>query len=585
VLASRYVAQWKPSVALANLRQILETLDSEKFPFKNLSKPEKELVWTLASSLISLISSLSEAQNEINQAISNRFTISQFLIGAVTKGEAPDYIVLEVFNCMAILLEDNKALAQQVKEREEIFLDYLIIVKQETDNKDYADMKGVGACQVLHNLFNSLTWYDHNTPEQGASDAGLIPTLVRAMNQTKIRTTILKNGDSKHSSPDQVIQLALELTAAIATSLQDALEHASQPKNGKKEGQFAGIVKKEEEFEGFDDTEMTNEASEVKDEEDLVDLDAPEYENGEMNEEEIADDMELVVGEGSGDDETTNETATLDLLIKTAAPQIISLLLQNNGNRSHALSALNNIAWAVSVIDFSEQPLKKDHYLESIYVLWVPVAQRIWDQIVSPFLASNSADIGLASVITSIAWALSRCVKGDINIQPGEQRKLMALHHSSKVMIGEREEELANAVDDGDDPFQSLGVKCIGALGSLALHPASIDLNSDIGIFLLTLLSGLPDVVPAEAVEALNQIFEIYGDENYAFDEPVFWGNDFCRRLEGIQPKLKMKAKSIDKRLLPELRDQVDEAVHNLHRFLSYKRRSKAADTLHLAMR
>jgi hypothetical protein len=48
---------------------------------------------------------------------------------------------------------------------------------------------------------------------------------------------------------------------------------------------------------------------------------------------------------------------------------------------------------------------------------------------------------------------------------------------------------------------------------------------------------------------------------------------------------LKMKAKSIDKRLFPELRDQVDEAVHNLHRFLSYKRRSKAAGTLHLAMR
>jgi len=113
--------KWKPSVALANLRQILETLDSEKVPFQGpLKTGEGACLDPGQFPNQPSISSLSEAQNEINQAISNRFTISQFLIGAVTKGGAPDYIVLEVFNCMAILLEDNKALAQQVKEREEI---------------------------------------------------------------------------------------------------------------------------------------------------------------------------------------------------------------------------------------------------------------------------------------------------------------------------------------------------------------------------------------------------------------------------------------------------------------------------------
>ncbi len=46
------------------------------------------------------------------------------------------------------------------------------------------------------------------------------------------------------------------------------------------------------------------------------------------------------------------------------------------------------------------------------------------------------------------------------------------------------------------------------------------------GVFLVSALSGLPQTPAAEAVEALNQLFDVYGDENAPCDK-VFWADDF----------------------------------------------------------
>lgn len=197
------------------------------------------------------------------------------------------------------------------------------------------------------------------------------------------------------------------------------------------------------------------------------------------------------------------------------------------------------------------------------------MAQTIWSATVSPVLASDTADIELASTITSLAWALSRSVHGVIKLKPEEPRKFMALYQASKNM----EEPQVNTKDS--DVFQGLGVKCIGVLGSLAVDPAPVELNREIGVFLVTTLAALPETPAADTVEALNQIFDIYSDKSYAFDEPVFWGNGFYKHLEDILPKARKMAKSIDKRKFEELRARADEAVLNFGRFLKYKKTEK----------
>lgn len=484
--------------------------------------------------------------------------VINFLFGLLVFDGTPNLVQHEVLSCLIALTEDNEVLGKQI-------IDHADWLKLLVKIKDSGLSTSVAACGVLHNLFVVMQWFDHNTPMEGASDAMLIPTLVQSMERSAVNGT---NGHTQSSSPDQILQLALEITASIATSLQEALEHGS--KHEKSFEGFQDEVKPDNEEAGGMDQDNEDVDEEDKDEE-------AEDDNGEMNDDEIDADMELVTGDGPDDDDGPTDEVTLDALVRSAAP-IILLLAQSNPAtnadiiQNCAFSALNNIAWTISSIDFSTGHLK------SLQNFWASFAQKIWDDVVTPVLASNTADIELASAITSLAWAVSRSVKGEINIQAGEQRKFMALYQASKGLKHTEAEASGAKKDDEDtDAFQGLGVKCIGVLGSLALDPAPVDLNREIGVFLLTILSSLPDAAPADTVETLNQLFDIYADKSFAFDESVFWGNNFYKHLEDIQPKAKKMVKSIDKRKFGELRSRADEAILNLGRFLVYKRKERNA--------
>lgn len=501
--------------------------------------------------MVSLIASLSEAQEEIVVAISKLSTITNFLFGLLSFESTPTEVLNEVLSCLAAITEDNKPLVEKVAKN----TDWLKLLDQ---IKDSGDLKSVAACGVLHNIFISLQWFDHNTPIEGASDAALLPALIKALD-TPTKTNGTNGASASYSSPDQVLQLALEITASIATSLQEALEHGS-----KHEKPFEGFDEPTEDIIGEDD--IMDEGSESDEGEDEDD------EEHEMTQEEIEADMELVTGDGPEGEDDGSKELTLDRLVRDAAPKILSIASNPDSPvQSSAISALNNIAWTIGSIDFSSG------HLGSLQNFWTSLSQQVWAQIVSPVLASNTADIELASAITSLAWAVARSVKGVINIQPEEQRKFMALYQASKGLnTGETNGDNKSA-NEQIDSFQSLGVKSIGVLGCLALDPAPVDLNREIGVFLVTVLSSLPETPAADAVEALNQLFDIYADKSFAFDEPVFWSNGFYKHLEEILPKAKKMAKSIDKRNFEELRARSDEAVLNLDRFLNYKRKEKAS--------
>ncbi|KAF4636170.1 hypothetical protein G7Y89_g1920 [Cudoniella acicularis] len=531
------------------VKTIIQTIESQDVPFTKLPKPQQSLAWGLTSSIVSLISSLSEAQDEIVEAISKLSTITNFLFGLLSFDSTPNDVQNEVLSCLMALTEDNKPLIQQITEKD-AWLKKLMTLKA-------SGVLAVPACGVLHNIFTAMGWSDHNMPFEGVSDAALISTLVTSLEIDRSHNGT--NGNASYSSPDQILQLALEITASIATSLQEALEHSH-----------------EKAFEGFDDP--PEDLDEIDADED-INIDGEEGDeegDHEMNDEDIEADMDLVTGGGPEDDDSTGEEPTLDLLVRNAAPKILALALPDGsgseGIKNAALSTLNNIAWTVSSIDFSTG------HLDSLKKFWSSLAQQTWDQIISLVLASNTADIELASTVTSLAWAISRSVQGKITLKPEEPQKFMALYQASKTLPPTSTGDSKKT--DTEDAFQSLGVKSIGVLGSLALSPAPIPLNRQIGVFLLTILSALPETPAADTVEALNQLFDIYADSSYAFDEPVFWGDDFYKHLEDIAPKAKKMAKSIDKRKHEELRARADEAVLNLGRFLRYKKGEKEKSNL-----
>jgi hypothetical protein len=449
------------------------------------------------------------------------------------------------------ITEDNQVLAKQIADNESWLKGLMQL-------REHGGPRAVASCAVLHNIFAALEWFDHNTPMDGASDAMLVPALVQCMNQAEGQDSY-SNGSS-HSSPDKVLQMALEITASIATSLQEALEHA-----GKHEEEFEGFEDKADGDGDGDDTMMTDDINDDESEDGGEREDEGEESGSEdeITQEEMEADMNLVTGIDHGsDDDTDGVQPTLDSLIRLAAPYILKLITTTTDAaiKDNAISALNNIAWTISSIDFTDS---NSH----LYNLWAPLAQEIWSKAISPVLASNTADIELAASITSLAWAIARSVSGKISLAPGEHQKFMALYQASKIL------------DDGDsaegsDAFQGLGVKCIGVLGRLALDPAPLALNREVGVFLLTVLAALPDAKTADVVEVLNQIFDIYADKAFACDE-VFWNNNFYKHLEELKPKVAKAAKVVDKRKETELRLRADEAVLNLGRFLAYKRKER----------
>ncbi|KAJ9423810.1 hypothetical protein QL093DRAFT_2563186 [Fusarium oxysporum] len=506
------------------------------------SKPEQATILSIASSLISLLTALAEAQDDILEAISRNTTISRFLL-LLTSDElasSPDIVSLrsDALACLMILCEDNEELSDKVVNSKEYRTYGTLLSLRKTANSD-----GILACGVLHNLFSSL---DGQDIALGADNSLLIPTLSQALKTFEPGQMTDAVG---WANPVEYQQLALEILASIGTTLNTSAE--AEPH-------------KEEKPEVKDDEEMGDADEEISDGEE----EGGEEDDDEMDDDELEADMEMVTGaDRNEEDSNIDDLPILKTLIDNALPELIRIASLSPTDdvslrlQGHALSALNNIAWSVSLIDFS------DLHNAPIQNAWDPVGRALWTQVIAPILATDTADIDLATHVTSLAWGVARSLRGRPNTPfADEHRRFIALYQATKG---------SPAAQNLEDPFQSLSVKCIGVLGQLALDPAPIDRNHDIGTFLITLLAGLPETPTADAVEALNQVFDIYADESYSYDKEVFWNNNFLKHLDETVPKVRTMIKSIDKRANSELRLRADEAVLNLNRFLTYKRKNK----------
>jgi len=71
--------------------------------------------------------------------------------------------------------------------------------------------------------------------------------------------------------------------------------------------------------------------------------------------------------------------------------------------------------------------------------------------------------------------------------------------------------------------------------------------------------------------EALNAIYDAYGDKSYDYDGPVFVNGNYLTKLKQSYPIVQRSTKSIDRRKKRELRDRADEALYNLRAFIQYK--------------
>lgn len=475
----------------------------------------------------------------------------------------PYDVLIENLSCLMTLAEDN------LKASQLIVGDASNCFRQLTKLSALDGPTGVHACGVLHTIYSALSWHDGSPGLDGATDAAIIPSLSAFLRKSRQdqKTYVVAGADTV------AVTLALEILASIATDLQDSMT------KGK------GI---QEKWNGIDDAAAkANDSVEDEDmekasgdeDDDVSGVEAEgteeEYEDMEMDDDAIDADMDLVTGpdDGPEDDAALEDVPTLRAFIQLAIPQLLRLgnyapnTTEAIAIQAEAISALNNIAWTLSCFDYSEPGTA------GILRAWTPIATRIWSKIIGPTLVLDTADVNLASLITSMAWAVSRTLQGSTPVIGDEPMKFMSLYQASKGLSPEVAEEAAKGGDV--DPFQGLGVKCIGVLGQLAQDPCPIKINRQVGVFFITVLNALPDTRPADVVEALNQLMELYSDESLPCDKEVFWGDDFVKHLETILPKVRAMVKSIDRRgSTSELRIRADEALANLSRFIQYKKKS-----------
>ncbi|KAK0620383.1 hypothetical protein B0T14DRAFT_521291 [Immersiella caudata] len=547
-------------------KAIVDTLTANGPPFTKLLKAQQRLVWDIASSLLSLLGALAVARDEILDAIVANQNILRFLFRLVSTSSIPPEVFEETLSCLMTLSEDNLPIGQAITDDQETRC-YEGLLKLGAGGGPAA----VLACGVLHNVFSSLQWLDHSPGKQGACDAILVPSLSRALEQLSPIGGVKTNGHG--ASHAGIVQVALEVLASIGTDLQNTLEKGNR-------SQF-GHSKAEEEWDGIEDDDEGGDADAMEvdggyDGKDDKDVSGDE-DSDDDNIEDIEADMERVTGVDDNVEEgSLDDLPTLRELIQTATPQLIRLTnISINSDddisvQSHALSALNNIAWTLSCIDFTSEENA------NILTAWAPTARKVWKKTITPVLNSDNADLNLATLVTGLAWAVARSLNGETPSDRTQHRKFIALYQAAKAHDSKQDQmqdEAKGESEEEEDPLQGLGVKCIGVLGSLARDPAPIATNRDVGVFLMTIL-GRPETPVADVIEALNQVFDIYGDEEAPCDKEVFWKDGFLKHLEDLLPRLKTLAKGVDKRKAEELRTKADEVVLNLGRFIQYKKKN-----------
>ncbi|KZZ95368.1 ARM-like repeat-containing protein [Moelleriella libera RCEF 2490] len=515
------------------------------------------------ASLVALLTALAEASDEILEAISADATITDllFLLVMITGDDGSRSLESrrsDALACLMILTEDNGDLAERLVANAACF-QALSTLKSETN----AD--GVLACAVLHNVFASLESLQNPPRVPNADDSVLIPTLTSII-ATAQPSPVITNGNHGQSSTVEQQQLALETIASIGTSLNSGNRDDAAPLKSR----GTRPPKDDQDMEDAEDDSGSAAADEG--ETSAADDDNDDDDDDEMDEDEMQADMEMVTGADDGEsDDNIDDMPGLKLLLRDTMPELVRVATfpPNSEDalrlQSHALSALNNIAWSISLVDFS------DDQNAGILQAWTPIGRSLWEQVITPILSSDTADVSLATVVTSLAWAVARSLGGNTPLQGNEHQKFTALYQATQSMPPPS----SSTSDAQQDPFQRLGVKCIGVLGQLAMPPAAVPLNRAIGAFLVDLVAQLPGTPAADAVEALNQLFDIYADEDAACDAQVFWQDGFLARLEDVLPKARAMAKSVNKKTFPELRTRADEAVMNLGRFLAYKKKHK----------
>ncbi|KAJ2903765.1 putative ARM-like repeat-containing protein [Zalerion maritima] len=563
-------------------QMVSEVLSGNEKPFIKTTKTEKYCIREIYTSLAPLAESLATASDEIKEAITSRPAIIKLLCQLATSPDVEEDGAANALEALWRMSEDNQSLVELLLSDDETRI-YKHLGSTQTSS---VFPRAICSSAVLHSIYGQMGWHDKNPGPKGETEVTNLQILAKAIKGTNLEEALCDRGD-RWQRRLTLLEVALEVLASIATTYQEVIlddsksEGPTEPAPGRvgtKEDFDEEMADERDEWNGFsdDDEMMVDEKEHPRPGSGQV----PYGDEDDMDMDDIAADMDIVTGQiDEGVDQKLSDLPTLEGLFQIL-PDIVRLAIGSwrgeerdvdgiESMRKNAIDAINNIAWTASTLDL------EDPQYEDIAQQWRPLAKMLWKKVVSAILNSGTDDISLASMATGIAWAVSKSIGGAVPFSGQEHKCFIALFKLLSNTNLNPEEE---ASDDLTDPFQHPGVKCIGVVGQLARDPNRLDINKELFDFLLE--TSLDSTTrPAEMIEALNQIMEIYADEDNP-SEKIFWEKEkVLGRLEDAHARGRKSVKTVDRRKEPELRERGDETLMNLFRFIKYKTKHRPKDS------
>ncbi|SCU84312.1 LAFA_0D09274g1_1 [Lachancea sp. 'fantastica'] len=260
--------------------------------------------------------------------------------------------------------------------------------------------------------------------------------------------------------------------------------------------------------------------------------------------------LELIAAKAETESETTNTELIRTLTV--SLPVVFRSLFDDFKVR--VLIAWNNMLWLYLTLQINFLELPNDAW------------QQLWDSL-STENETESRDFSLRLGRLGVTWALLKTVQ----LQESQTAYLGYLKCDNIDFVSSIIAQYMEIEGLDKEEIQDLRQRCCGVLGCIAMLPGHIELNRQIGQFLIEQLAS-DKTDSATLVDICDVVIDIYCDANFDYDEPVFVQGGFVKVLQNsVVTNLKQNFKFVDKNKEPDLKDRCQQTLSTLERFIDYK--------------
>lgn len=509
----------------AKLAKLKETIDANDW--EKMETPKRKLVFNQLENLIGLLSSMAITHNDIFDAIDKRLpNLAVFLVQLIQLNDPA--LLTAACELLYVLSEDNDRVIDQISD-----CPFKELLKEQISNSARIYVNGI--------LFNAYV-------EQGTADQEVLCELLKSVvsaisdvdlekakqnvepkieNDTPVDVHEVNAISAEARSVIDTVQMALELFTAIAEVISvDPKAMPSEPEEEEEEG----MMEEDEDEQPDMSDDAFIERSVEQEEDQAVEID----------------------GDISFDDNRNDDPPipSVEYLHEVVLPLIIQYL-DEPLFVSRAMAALNNSCWTLAdKLDVNKNASWKTNSID------------LWNNLFK-YLENTDLDVSVGAI--GALWAVATAFKGHVPIT-NDQISFIT-NKCSSVKQG--------MTNDNKDESTEYMVRATGLIGTVGMAQGRLEITRESSKFILSIISNALDCPIEVIIQALDTLFDMFGDMSYDYDQPVFIGDNILQTLKTTLPIVRQAVKRVDKKRFPELRERADEASLNLGRFIDYKKKER----------